>query len=310
MGEVRVWNEYYTHFGIEPRKIRDGCHPRIIYHGENQKNAIVLVHGLTDSPYFMEDIGEYFHSKIQFNVYIPLLRAHGLKEPKGMKDAALNKWKEEVLFAVDEAQKSSQTVSIGGLSTGGALSVYMALKSPDKIKGGVFLFSAALDIAGHAGDFLEIVLRTPIANIQDFFEGSRFNLFGKYKELVDDDPDGNPYRYSRMDKGGAQQLSSLIYEIDRLTEVWGKKEGLTQPVFAVHSEFDTAADINEVEELIEKSRQAEIFRIKKDFFVPHASVVLKRTVKARNYSPLEPQNPFFDDMMKSIHEFAKKHSIL
>jgi esterase/lipase len=44
----------------------------------------VLIHGLTDSPYFMTAIGEYFFGNLGYNVYLPLLQCHGLKEPKGV----------------------------------------------------------------------------------------------------------------------------------------------------------------------------------------------------------------------------------
>ncbi|MGD1872782.1 MAG: alpha/beta hydrolase [Mastigocoleus sp.] len=325
MEQVKVWEEYYARFNIDKGQIRGGCHPRIFSHQGQQENGIVLIHGLTDSPYFLQEIGEYFHSHMQFNVYIPLLAAHGLKQPQGMKDASLKAWKEEVLFAVSEAQKSCKNVSIGGFSTGGSLSVYTALNFPEQIKGGVFLFSAALDLAKEAGNLFEIILRSPLANIQDYLEDAGFNLarfnplnfnsfnfnfFNQSDGLIDDSPDGNPYRYSRIDTGAAQQLSYLIREIEQLTELPGKKKSLIQPVFAVHSESDDIADINGVKELIDKSQKAQLFRIGKNFFVPHTSVLLKSIVKSPNGSPLEPSNPFFDEMMESIYGFAKKYSIL
>jgi esterase/lipase len=83
--------------------------------------AIVLVHGLTDSPYFMTAIGDYFFQNLGYNVYLPLLQSHGLKEPKGMEGVALDEWKANVNFAVDIAASKAHQVSIGGLSTGGAL---------------------------------------------------------------------------------------------------------------------------------------------------------------------------------------------
>jgi esterase/lipase len=130
---LKDWDEYYTqHFSGYKQKsgVRDRCHPQIFKHDDdgNPRNAIVLVHGLTDSPYFMQDIGEYFCSKMGFDVYIPLLRAHGLKQPEDMKDASLIEWRRDVRFAVDKARESGGKVSIGGLSTGGTLSVEMALK--------------------------------------------------------------------------------------------------------------------------------------------------------------------------------------
>jgi esterase/lipase len=149
---LKKWNGYYSHFNKLETSVRDGCHPLIFRHGDRARNAIVLVHGLSDSPYFMRDIGEYFCAEMGFDVYVPLLRAHGLKEPQGMKDASAEAWKADVRFAVKEAKKSGGKVSIGGLSTGGTLSVEIALNDENAIDGGIFLFSAALGLATDLGN--------------------------------------------------------------------------------------------------------------------------------------------------------------
>jgi esterase/lipase len=299
---LKDWDEYYTqHFTRykQASDVRDGCQPLIFKHDDDgqPRNAIVLVHGLTDSPYFMQDIGEYFCSEMGFDVYIPLLRAHGLKQPEGMKDASLVEWRRDVRFAVDKAKESGGKVSIGGLSTGGTLSVEMALKDEQSIDGGVFLFSAALGLASHAGNLAEIFLRTSLANIFDHIDKST---------LINNSPSGNPYRYSKMDIGGARELSKLIKELDLLTD----REVLNQPLFAAHSEADTTAAIDEIEELVDRSPSAEMFRIGKNFAVPHASVGLKNPVLSLNHSPLEPSNLFFDQMMASLYIFADNNSLI
>jgi esterase/lipase len=294
---LEKWNGYYAHFNKRETYVRDGCHPLIFKHGDRDRNAIVLVHGLTDSPYFMRDIGEFFCSEMGFDVYIPLLQAHGLKDPQGMKNTSTEAWKADVRFAVKEAKKSGGKVSIGGLSTGGTLSVEIALNDDNAIDGGIFLFSAALGLATDLGNLSEIFLRTPLATFFDHLDKSN---------LTNDSPSGNPYRYSKMDIGGAIELSRLIREIDDLT----KQESITQPLFAAHSEADTTADIDVIEHLVEKSPKAEIFRINKSFAVPHASIVLNHPVFSKNSSPLEPSNPFFLEMMKSVQMFASKYNLI
>ncbi len=292
------WDDYYSqHFKGYKQKsdIRDCCHPQIFKHGD-KRNAIVLVHGLTDSPYFMRDIGEYFCAEMDFDVYIPLLRAHALKDPQDMKDASAIEWRKDVKFAVDEAKKSGGTVSIGGLSTGGTLGVELALTDRLSIDGGVFLFSAELGFAGNFGDLGEILLRTSLATFLDRLDRS---------SLINDSPSGNPYRYSKMDIGGAAELSKLIGELDLLIDNYA----LTQPLFAAHSEADTTANIKDIESLVARSTQSEMFRIGKNFAVPHASIVLKNPIFSINNSPLEPKNPFFDDMMKALHTFAIEHDL-
>jgi esterase/lipase len=294
MESIQIWNEYYQHFKIDPTSVRDGCEPRIMLQKGASKTTVVLVHGLTDSPYFMEAIGRRFYD-IGFNVLIPLLAGHGLKDPRNMKGVTFEQWLDNVDFAVDKAIGMNQIVSIGGLSTGGLLSVYKAVTDPTKITGGVFLFSAALELA--SGEITEALLRTKVilpllAFVEDLKDA---HLVGE-----------NPYRYDRMDKDGAAQLSKLMEETDHLIK-GQKHRDLSQPLFIAHSEDDTTARIKGVEDLYAKSSpdRREFFRIGKYFHVPHASTVLEEDVKAKNGSPLEPKNPFFEEMMDLACEFSK-----
>ena len=60
------WMDYYDEFDyFAPIDVRDGCHPRIMLHDGPAKKAIVLVHGLSDSPYFVASIGRHFLRETQ-----------------------------------------------------------------------------------------------------------------------------------------------------------------------------------------------------------------------------------------------------
>jgi esterase/lipase len=295
----RVWNEYYARFQyFNEDKVRKGCQPRIWDWKERRKNAIVLVHGLTDSPYFMAAIGRYFHEEMGFNVLLPLLQAHGLKKPDGMRGVSVEEWKDNVEFAVEKAKEMGEKVSIGGLSTGGALSVFQALTNPD-VDGAVYLFSTALDLAGKFGDAKELLLRSDFAKLLDFIDDrAGTDLIG-----------ANPYRYSRMDKGGARQLSILIKDVENLLAEFDPNQELRLPYFAAHSECDNTADIEGIEDLLEKGnpQKTKLFRIEKPLNVPHASVVLREDVKDKDGKVLEEKNPVFDKMMAAVHKFTEQN---
>ena len=295
----RVWNEYYVRFQyFNEDKVRKRCQPRIWDWEERRKNAVVLVHGLTDSPYFMAAIGRYFHEEMGFNVLLPLLQAHGLKKPDGMRGVSVEEWKTNVEFAIEKAKGMGDRVSIGGLSTGGTLSVFQALTNRD-IDGAVYLFSAALDIAGKIGDAKEWLLRTDFANLLDFIDDrTGTDLIG-----------ANPYRYSRIDKGGARQLSLLIKDVENLLAKFDPKQQLRLPYFAAHSEFDKTADIDGVEELLKKGnpQKTKFFKIEKSKKVPHASVVLREDVKDKDGKVLEGKNPMFNKMMAAVHKFSEQN---
>ncbi len=138
---------------------------------------------------------------------------------------------------------------------------------PRVIDGGVLLFSAALRLKKQinlGGRTREQILRTPIRTFLDYWN-ERFGGQGDGSDHLIGD---HPYRYARMDVGGARQLSFLVRHLDRKRRPRhaGELRGLAQPLFVAHSEADTTADI----------RAVAYFRIAKDFQVPHASVVLKK----------------------------------
>lgn len=299
MARQNEWMAYYQQFEkyFSQDAVRDGCYPRIMEHTNSTSKAIVLVHGLTDSPYFVAALGDHFHHELGYNVYMPLLHCHGLNEPKGMEDVELDEWKSNVRYAINTAANKAEEVSIGGLSTGGALSFYMACTKP-KITGALYLFSAALDLAGGytglLGEFKERVARSFLIDLLDSFDGD--------KPLIGD----NPYRYVRMDKDGARELAHLIKETDDLLDGFDEKHPFPKKVFAAHSECDSTASIDGIKGLERKTQRANFcpFYIDEAKQVSHASLVLRDSVNHPNDGTvLEPANPVFNEMTLAITSF-------
>ena len=240
----KEWFAYYERFPyFSTAVVREGCQPRVFEHEVGTEKAIVLCHGLTDSPYFLTAIARHFHIHLNYDVYLPLLHCHGLKEPKGMEGVELGEWKANVRFAIQTAAAKASRVSIGGLSTGGALSFYMACTKP-RITGDLYLFSAALDLAGGPlgliGEFKEWMLGIPFIDALD----NDKPLIGR-----------NPYRYDRMDLDGAKELARLIKETDDLLKGFDAQAPFPKRVFAAHSECDKTADIQGIKKLQKKTPQ-------------------------------------------------------
>ena len=300
----KEWLAYYKrfpYFSIDT--VRDGCHPRVFAHEAATGKAIVLCHGLTDSPHFLLAIARHFHTNLGCDVYLPLLHGHGLKDPKGMEGVELEEWKANIGFAVDAAAGRADFVSVGGLSTGGTLSFYTACTNP-KVTGDLYLFSAALDLAGGPkgliGEIKERVLRTFLADLLD----SRKPLIGR-----------NPYRYARMDMDGARELARLIKETDGLLKGFDPKNPFPKRVFAAHSESDITADISGIRSLRGKTppeRFTTCF-IPKVEDVSHASLVLEEPIFAvdpiEGEKPLEKGNPKFADMLAKVTAFERLCSV-
>ena len=296
--EGQEWSAYYERFKYFTRiSVRDGCQPRVFLHTAPSGKAIVLVHGLTDSPYFMTAIARHFHTQLGYDVFLPLLHCHGLKEPRGMQGVDLGEWKANVRFAVNAAAQEASRVSIGGLSTGGALSLYMACTKP-RIKGELYLFAAALDLAGGpmglVGEIKEWLLRTPLAK-----------AFDNGKPLIG----RNPYRYDHMDMDGAMELGRLLKETDDLLKGFDSEAPFPRRVFAAHSEDDNTADIQGIKNLEKKTAPDcfTAFYIPKAIGVSHAELVLEEPIWASDAAegdpPLENANPRFGEMMAAITAF-------
>ncbi|MGR3276976.1 alpha/beta hydrolase [Acaryochloris marina NIES-2412] len=297
----QIWDEYYAEFKdyFSRDLVRDGCHPLIFEQADPTDKAIVLVHGLSDSPYFMSAIGEYFYQELGYNVYLPLLHFHGLKDPKGMEGVELEEWKANVRFAINVAESKAKTVSIGGLSMGGALSFYMAANSP-RIDGALYLFSATLDLAdghfGSLGELKERILRTFWPDLVDPI------LERISPPLVSDD---NPYGYTHVDLDGAQELARLIKETDSLLKGFSPKAPFAKRVFAAHSESDTTAGLEGIRELQSVSDPALFhpYIFPKAWEISHASVVLKDPIVNKEGQISKNANPRFAEMMSAIKNF-------
>lgn len=270
--------------------------PVLLVHGKKTTDAVVLVHGLTDSPYYMSAIGRRFF-EAGVNVILPLLPGHGLKEPGAvMQDSRLaERWKTEVGQAVAIARLMGHRISIGGLSTGGALSINQALQHPGDIDGGLFLFSAALNV----GIINEIAGR------------SRFivPMLTKYRDGDYRGVGSNPYKYPKFSQLGAYQLIRIIRENRRLS----KKIKLFQPVFAAHSIDDTSAQIKGVVDLfkIHKGNRLALV-ISETPLVSHADVVLETDIVldkrlADADAEIPRANPNFNGMMTIALGFFKDY---
>ncbi len=294
-----LWSEYYQAFPpFSTETVREGCHPRKMLHASGAEKAIVLVHGLTDSPYFMGAIGEYFHHALGYDVYIPLLQCHGLKSPTGMVGVAHTHWLENVRFAVCSAARGAARVSVGGLSTGGALGYFLAC-TDTRITGDLYLFSAALGLPAGPfcipGWFKEWLLRLPLVGTLD----RAWPLVGN-----------NPYRYDRVSLNSAAELARLMWKLNRLPLQFDDGGNPAMRIFSAWSECDKVISINKLHELQKKMPDNRFvpFIIPATDQVDHACVVLQDPVYALGVAqgspPLERANPRFAEMLASIARFA------
>ncbi len=276
---------------IHSNLLKKGNCPTILSRGERTKEVIVLTHGLSDSPHYVEAIGRRFF-KEGFNVILPLLPAHGLIDPDAaFEDTQLDtKWRDEIDSAVAIAQKLGDRISIGGFSTGGALGLNKILRHPEMINGGLFLFSVAIDLG----------LLTETAG--------RFSFVQSITKITDSELVGfgkNPYKYPYISAFGAIELVQIINENSALLN--GKK--ISQPVFVAHSMHDTTVKIDGLLDFLKDNVQLGISFILSQN-ISHSELVLEQDIaldESRELGSKKPPkaNPHFDWMMENALRFFK-----
>jgi len=299
--EEFFWGEYYDAFSYFVKgDVRPLCHPRKLIHSCGSEKAIVLVHGLTDSPYSMMAIAEYFHRELGYDVYLPLLQSHGLKNGNGMRGVKLASWKDNVRFAIDSALQGGRRVSIGGLSTGGALAFHFAA-TDGQVEGEIYLFSAAFGLYGGDGNFF-----TPL--VEGILKSPCIPFCTTHSTLVED----NPYRYSRVPLISARELVYLMDENKRLLQEIKEGKEFSKRVFSAWSEADRVVrtDILAEFKFLGESNFSS-YIIPEKAGVVHACVVLADGVYAVDSSPgdpfLEPANPHFNMMIEALAQFEKSN---
>ena len=197
------------------------------------ENGVLLIHGLTASPYIMRDLGEFFRSRC-FLVRAVLLPGHGTR-PGDLLNIRYQHWVKAVSFAAQSFQGEVKNLYLSGYSIGGTLAVHYALgqhaSATDLNPGlkqaqtslptlkGLFLFSPALRLKTCWG----------------FLAG----IAALFSDWMSRTSDGDYAAYESLPYNAAAQSYQLIQETkNRLV----KQENLPVPVFVALSEDDETVD--------------------------------------------------------------------
>ena len=110
--------------------------------------GILLIHGLSDSPYSIKASANYFKKKC-FIVYSILLAGHGTR-PGDLLDVSYKDWIKQINYAVKELSKETDDIYLLGFSTGATLAINYVLSNPAKKISGIFLLSPAINLPSAA----------------------------------------------------------------------------------------------------------------------------------------------------------------
>ncbi len=192
------------------------------------RQGIILIHGLFDTPFIMQDLARHFSARC-FHVYTVLLTGHGTR-PGDLLGTSRQAWKDEVRYIVNTVMQEVDELYIGGFSLGGDLSILAASQS-EAIKG-VFLFAPALKPMNSLayGSYALTYLS------QGYFKVFEELDFAKYESL--------PHR-------AGMETYKLGVEVKRLLD-----KGLKQPIFLAVSLEDATIDARHTLEVITKAPTA------------------------------------------------------
>ncbi|MFZ3017113.1 MAG: alpha/beta fold hydrolase [Gallionella sp.] len=188
--------------------------------GQNKpyRRGVLLVHGLTDSPYFMRPLAGFF-AQNNFRVMAILLPGHGTR-PGDLLDVRWQDWVQAVAYGADRLAEEADELYLAGFSAGGTLSLCQSLRD-DRVRG-LFLFSPAF----------EIDERARWANLHKFY-----SWLLPAAAWVGIRPDRSLYKYESLPKNAAAQMHALIRELNALLN----GHETVVPVFTAASRDDTTA---------------------------------------------------------------------
>ena len=206
--------------------------------GEPQ-GAVLLVHGLTDSPYSLRDIAETFQAQ-GFHVVALRLPGHGTL-PSGLVGTSWKDWYAATVlaakYAATKAGEGKSFIAVG-YSTGSALLALYSIRSLDDPAlprpADLHLVSSAIGIS-------------PFAVLTNILSGLAFLPAFEKSRWLDVLPEYDPYKYNSFPVNAASQIYNLTRAVqDELQEHTADQLAAMPRVHVYHSIVDSTVTASEV----------------------------------------------------------------
>lgn len=181
--------------------------------------AILMAHGLTDSPFALRDLAAFFQRQ-GFFVLAMQLPGHGTR-PGDLLDVRWQDWVRSYQHLLSLLCERYEAVYACGFSAGATLSLYQSLLDT-RIRG-LFLFAPALGVAAVAR------LSLPLA---------RLGRYSRRLAWFDVQPDSDCFKYESLAQRGIAEVCRLIGAATELAQISERRI----PVFVAASENDATLD--------------------------------------------------------------------
>ena len=179
--------------------------------------GLVLVHGFTAAPSEMRDIARHLADR-GITVSAPLLAGHGTS-PEDLERTTWQDWFASVNAAVDEMRARCKRVYLGGLSLGGALTLYTAAQRGQDLAG-IIVMSAP------------IYLPTPLGYALKGIKRGMPYLYKPFRDVEDPEARERHISYSHS------PVAALASLVDFLGHVRGSLSQIDLPALIIYARRD------------------------------------------------------------------------
>jgi alpha-beta hydrolase superfamily lysophospholipase len=211
---------------------RDWNRSYVLEPDANATGVVVLLHGLSDSPYSMRSLAELYR-RHGFIALVPRMPGHGTV-PAGLIREGRHAWYATVEMAMAEATRRAQgrlPVQLVGYSNGGALALVHVMRRIER---------------GERSDVDRIVLLSPMIEVNAFARYAGLAglpaYFGRYAKSawLDLLPEYNPFKYNSFPVHAARESYLVTSDLQAAIEAVKRKGGMANvpPILAFQSVVD------------------------------------------------------------------------
>lgn len=191
------------------------------------EHVALLVHGLSDSPYFFRDLAQYLFEK-GINVIAIRTSGHG-SYYRDLQKVHRRMWYKDIVYGQKEAMRYGRKLILGGMSLGGALISRFLIKKS-------FPVVAAL-------------MLSPATGVPDVYKLLCNPLFRD--NFMGDKVYGKGVRYHRISNNGTCELVDVV--ADNYANSKNPYKDIEIPLFHVLTQYDQAIRFKEVYDLAVRS---------------------------------------------------------
>ena len=226
-------NRYFDGSPVYPGRFQQDFNRSFILEPDGKPvGAVVLLHGLTDSPYSQRHLAKFYRDR-GFVAVVPRMPAHGTV-PAALTDVEWDSWVAATRLAVREARSrtdASAPLHMVGFSNGGALALIYAL-------------DALGDSKLHRPD--RLILLSPMVGITSFARFAGFAALPAYLPAFAKAawlgvvPEFNPFKYNSFPVNGATQTHRLTRVLQERIARYGREGKLKElpPILTFQSVMD------------------------------------------------------------------------